>query len=125
MILGKRIQSFSLIKQKDAEVWLKQQEKIKPDARLGIRRITSAREQVAAMAFEMLEKHDLEDEAILDAVKTLLLDCGPAQKDRSKGSHNGFPTAIMRAGHKDSTAPTCNWPSSGRGRSKSVRPQPA
>jgi integrase len=68
VVLGKRTQRV-FDKLKDAELWLKQQEKIKRDARLGIRRISSSREQIAAMAFEMLGKHGLDDEAILDAVR--------------------------------------------------------
>jgi integrase len=89
MVLGKRTQSF-FDKQKDAEVWLKQQEKIKRDARLGIRRITSAREQVAAMAFEMLEKHGLEDEAILDAVKRYCSIAAPHKKTSLKEAITAF-----------------------------------
>jgi integrase len=69
-------------KKKDAEVWLKQQDKIKRDDRLGIRRISTSREQIAAMAFEMLEKQGLDDEAILDAVKRY---CSIAAPDKQTG----------------------------------------
>jgi integrase len=68
IVLGKRTQKV-FDKQKDAELWLKQQDKIKRDDRLGVRRISQAREHLAFLAFEHLGKHGLEDDSILDAVR--------------------------------------------------------
>ena len=89
IVLGKRTQKV-FEKKKDAETWLKKQEKIKNDARLGIRRISSSREQIAAMAFEMLEKHGLDDEAILDAVKRYCSIAAPHKKTGLKEAISAF-----------------------------------
>lgn len=79
VILGRRTQKV-FEKQKDAELWLRQQEKIKEDDRLGIRRISRAREHLASLAFEQIEKHGLNDDAILDAVRRYCSIAAPKQK---------------------------------------------
>jgi integrase len=89
IVHGKRTQRV-FDKRKDAELWLKQQDKIKRDTRLGIRRISSAREQTAAMAFDMLEKHGLDDEAILDAVKRYCSIAAPHKKTGLKEAISAF-----------------------------------
>jgi integrase len=89
IVLGKRTQRV-FDKKKDAEVWLKQQDKIKRDDKLGIRRISTSREQIAAMAFEMLEKHGLNDDAVLDAVKRYCSIAAPHKKTGLKEAIAAF-----------------------------------
>jgi integrase len=75
---------------KDAERWLDQQEKIRRDSKLGIRRISQGREQLAAIAFEQLEKHGLKDDALLDAVRRFCSIASPAKKTGLKEALASF-----------------------------------
>jgi integrase len=86
VIHGRRTQKV-FDKQKDAELWLQKQDKIKHDDRLGIRRISQAREHLASMAFEHLGKHGLEDESILDAVRRY---CSIAAPKRRTGINDAI-----------------------------------
>jgi integrase len=79
VILGRRTQKV-FETEKDAKLWLQKQGKIKHDDRLGIRRISQAREHLASLAFEHLGKHGLEDESILDAVKRYCSIAAPKRK---------------------------------------------
>ena len=79
VILGRRTQKV-FEKLKDAELWLKKQEKIKNDDRLGIRRISQSREHLASLAFEHLENHGLADDSILDAVRRYCSIAAPNKK---------------------------------------------
>jgi integrase len=88
VILGRRTQRV-FHKQKDAELWLQQQDKIKRDDRLGIRRISRAREHLASLAFEHLGKHGLEDESLLDAVRRY---CSIAAPNRKTGLGDAIAT---------------------------------
>ncbi len=77
-IIGRRVTRV-FEKKADAERWLKVQERIRNDTRLGIRRITSTREQIAALAFEQLDGAGLSQESLLDAVRRFVAIASPGK----------------------------------------------
>lgn len=81
LVLGRRRQKVFASK-REAELWLRGEEKIRTDMRLGIRRISSAREQLAAVAFNHLEKVGLKDEDLVDAVRRF---CAVSAPSTEKG----------------------------------------
>ena len=89
VVLGRRTQKV-FEKQKDAELWLKKQEKIKSDDRLGIRRISQAREHLASLAFEHLGKHGLDDDSLLDAVRRYCSIAAPKKKTELRDAIAAF-----------------------------------
>jgi integrase len=96
LVHGNRTQKVFSTK-KDAELWLKQQEKIKRDDRIGIRHISAGREQWAAAAFELLEKNGLDDGEILEAVKRYCSIAAPARRTPLKTALESFERDLILA----------------------------
>jgi integrase len=63
---------------KDAEIWLKNQAKIRAEDKLGFRRLSLPREQIAFTAFEELDYHGLPEDALLHAVRRFCEIASPA-----------------------------------------------
>lgn len=89
VVLGHRMQRV-FDRQKDAEIWVKQQEKIRLDSRIGIRRLTHANEQIAALAFEHLQKCGLQPETVIDAVKRYCSIASPVKAKPLYEAMDGF-----------------------------------
>ncbi len=80
IINGKRIQKV-FDKRKDAELWIKIQGNRQQESRIGMRRLSHGREQIAFMAYEVLDKHGVtDDHVLLDAVKRFCASTAPGKR---------------------------------------------
>jgi integrase len=89
MVLGRRTQKV-FDKKVHAELWLRSQDRVRQDTKIGIRRISQAREQIAALAFDYLDKHGFEQEMLLDAVRRFCAVASPGKPTPLLDALKGF-----------------------------------
>ncbi len=67
VVNGKRVQKV-FEKRKDADLWIKIQDNRHQESRIGMRRLSHGREQIAFMAYEVLDKHGVTDDHALQGI---------------------------------------------------------